>query len=149
MTRPPEAVGFWLSVLKDRFAVGGAPMKHDSMRGIQLVIGALLVAVVAAGSGSVSAQTNYIANGDFSQGLTSWVPFIANPPGPANTISVVFDAGNPVLQMSVNALDGSGVDWHVQTWQPDGALDTLASSTVYTLSFRAKASVAHALRIDL
>ncbi len=115
---------------------------------LQLVLCALIAAGVAAAV-PVSAQTNYIANGDFSQGLTSWVPFIADPPGPVNTISVVQDAGNPVLQMSVNALEGGGVGWHVQTWQPDGALDTLASSTVYTLTFRAKASVARTMQIDL
>ena len=125
-------------------------MKHSSMRaGAQLVVCALLATAVAAAAGPVSAQTNYIANGDFSQGLNSWVPFIADPPGPVNTISIVYDVGNPVLQMSVNALEGSGTDWHVQTWQTDGALDTLASNTVYTLSFRAKASVARTMRMDL
>ncbi|HEU5217952.1 MAG TPA: fibronectin type III domain-containing protein, partial [Gemmatimonadales bacterium] len=124
-------------------------MKVRLMRAaVQLVVCALLVAAAAATAGPVFAQT--INNGDFSQGLTGWVPFIADPPGPANTISVVPDeTNNPVLQMSVNALDQGGVGWHVQTWQPDGGLDSLASSTVYTLSFRAKASVVRTMQIDL
>jgi len=124
-------------------------MKLSPMRIVHFVVCAVVAAVVVTAAGPVSAQTNYIANGDFSQGLTSWVPYISDPPGPANTISVVFDAGNPVLQMSVSALEGSGTDWHVQTWQPDGALDTLASSTLYTLSFRAKASAVRTMHMDL
>ena len=108
----------------------------------------LAVVVMSASAGVTRAQ-EVIVNGDFSNGLTSWVAFIADPPGPANTISVVSDGGNPVLQMSVNALEGSGTDWHVSTWQADGGLDFLQSSTTYTLSFRAKASVVRTMELDL
>jgi len=123
-------------------------MKLRSLQAAVRIVVFALLAAVAATAAPLSAQT--ITNGDFSQGLTGWVPFIADPPGPANTISVVGDeTNNPVLQMSVNLLEGSGTAWHVQTWQPDGGLDGLASSTVYTLSFRAKASVVRTLQIDL
>ena len=124
-------------------------MRTDPKRSV-IIAASVLLAAAAAASIPVAAQTTeYIVNGDFSQGLNAWVPFIAIPPGQTNSISVVSDAGNPVLQMVVNALEGSGVDWHVQTWQPDNLLDTLASSTTYTLSFRAKASVPHPMRLDL
>jgi len=123
-------------------------MKLDPTASTGLRLIGLFVVVLSMSAASTSALANDIVNGDFSAGLDSWVAYIADPPGPSNTISVVSDGGNPVLQMSVNALDDPPTDWHVNTWQAGGPLNGVLGATTYTLSFRAKASVERTMKLD-
>lgn len=94
-----------------------------------------------------------IENGDFSTGdLTSWTTYIQDPAGTGNTISVV-DEGigsqGPMLKMDTQKLLDPSYNWQVQATQTNAQLGSLTPSTIYELSFVAKASTPRSINFDL
>ncbi len=100
---------------------------------------------------TAEAQTPIVANGDFSTGdLTSWTTAVVNPS--QNSVTAVTDPdqpGNTVARLVVNNI--GSVDYYSNTRliQTGGNLNSLAAQTSYTITFRAKASVARPMEVDV
>jgi hypothetical protein len=85
-----------------------------------------------------------LVNGDFSQGLSSWVLEVHDPAEAGAEVTQEGPAGAPAAVVDVQKT--SSVGWHVQFYQPQLRV---ATETPYTLTFYAEAGSPREIQVEL